>query len=384
MADPLSGQPARLYATVLELVSVLRDGHMDAYPPTEWESVRKVYPLKMVAFPDGLYVAAAAPAYRSVVGSRVVRFGSMPVLQAIDRMSRLVPSDNEPGRRELLEDYLRMPALHYALGLSDAQDSGEMTVELAGGDEMEVLLSDPGPGTGSIPVGPPRRPVPEGWVDSRELPGVPPLWQRSLGSDYWFEYVRATDTVYFQFLRVRDGKESLEGFSRRLFRRIAEVKPRRLVVDLRWNRGGDSRLTQPLLHGILRSELLDRPGSLFVLTSNYTFSAAVSFAADLERHTHAIFVGEATAAPPNYSAEARLIELPNSGIEVECSTAYWQHSDPRDRRRWIQPDITAPITWEAFVSGRDPAMALILHLDLGSLNRDFSTPPVDNWSRRQR
>ncbi|MDX1636620.1 MAG: S41 family peptidase [Balneolaceae bacterium] len=55
-----------------------------------------------------------------------------------------------------------------------------------------------------------------------------------------------------------------------------------LIIDLRTNRGGDAKLLQPLVHYIIKQWPYLKPGTIFVLTSNYTFSAAVHLAAELE------------------------------------------------------------------------------------------------------
>lgn len=102
---------------------------------------------------------------------------------------------------------------------------------------------------------------------------------------------------------------------------------------------------------------------------------------ELERLTHATFVGEPTAAPPNHHADATSFELPHSGIEVETSTLYWQKSDPRDQRRWMHPDIPAPITFIDWKADVDPALEAIKS-HLRSLPDSLPERPTPrNWTR---
>ena len=89
-------------------------------------------------------------------------------------------------------------------------------------------------------------------------------------------------------------EETLAEFCDRVFAEVARDEVRRLVLDLRWNRGGGNHLNRALLHHLIRSEKLERPGSFFVITGGGTFSAAMMLAIDLERHTHAVFFGEPT------------------------------------------------------------------------------------------
>jgi len=38
---------------------------------------------------------------------------------------------------------------------------------------------------------------------------------------------------------------------------------------------------------------------------------------------------------------------------------YWQWGDPRDARRWIEPEIPAPLSSSDYAAGRDPALEAI-------------------------
>jgi hypothetical protein len=46
----------------------------------------------------------------------------------------------------------------------------------------------------------------------------------------------------------------------------------------------------------------------------------------IERHTHAIFVGEPTGSGPNFVGETELFELPYSKLQASVSDLYWQSS----------------------------------------------------------
>jgi hypothetical protein len=91
-----------------------------------------------------------------------------------------------------------------------------------------------------------------------------------------------------------------------------------------------------------------------------TFSAAVNLAADLERHTETIFVGEPTAAPPNHYGETQRLILPSSGISILYSSLYWQSGRPDDQREWIEPALPAPLSSGDYAANRDPALEAIL------------------------
>jgi hypothetical protein len=139
-------------------------------------------------------------------------------------------------------------------------------------------------------------------------------------------------------------------------------RPARLVIDLRWNRGGDTFLAQPLLHHLIACREINRPGALFVIIGRLTYSAAQSTATAIDRETSAIFVGEPTGSRPNFIGEQLRFELPYSKFRANVADLYWQTSWPWDHRTWIAPDIYAPPTFESFSRNEDPALEAILSL----------------------
>ena len=120
---------------------------------------------------------------------------------------------------------------------------------------------------------------------------------------------------YFEFNRVRDGeKETLAQFSERLFRFIEDHDVERLVIDMRWNNGGNTFLGQTLLLGVIASEKINQPGRLFVIIGRRTYSAAQNMATYFERFTNATFVGEPTGSSPNSFPASRIASRDSSYV----------------------------------------------------------------------
>jgi hypothetical protein len=84
-------------------------------------------------------------------------------------------------------------------------------------------------------------------------------------------------------------------------------------------------------------------------------------AAQIERYTNAIFVGEPTGSSPNFVGESIPLELPYSRMRGTISDLYWQNSVAMDYRTWIAPEIYTPPSFDSYRSNRDPAMEAILN-----------------------
>jgi hypothetical protein len=318
-------------------------------------------PLQFQAFEEGVFITAADPAHRDLVGGRLIEIGGHSSEAVMAALAEGVSRDNEgPWVRVQAVSRLRYTALLAAAGLIPEKDGAMLRLVMPDGRRREVRVA----ADMSQPDIWNAKPNPEGWVNlGQTRPGPAPLYLRDPGKYYWFEYLPESQTVYFAFNTIRDDKnESLAAFSNRLAAAIVANPVDRLVIDLRWNNGGNTQLLPPLLAAILRSDKINRKGRLFVLIGGRTFSAAQNAASLLDRFTEAVFVGEPTGSSPNFVGEEDPFTLPYSKLVVNVSTLQWQSSYPQDRRNWIAPLLYVPPTFAAYLAKRDPALDAILEL----------------------
>ena len=336
---------------LMRIVAMIGDGHTGL----QWQPLTAsgVLPVRFYYFDDGIFVQRAAPEYSSIVGGKITKIGDRPIGEAIATLSPLAWVDNEMGTKSSVPNYLSVPRLLHAVGLSRSKTSVTLTV-LKDGRELTAEVE----ATGTLEqlINNPRE-----WADARNSGRALPLWQNNSRENFWFEHLGASKTLYVQYNEVQNKQnESIEAFFARVYD-FAEKNPvEKLVLDLRNNGGGNNYLNLPVIIGAIRSKLNVR-GRLFVIIGRETFSAAQNAVNDLEKYTNAIFVGEPTGASPNHFGDARRIELPNSKIALWASTLWWQDMDPRDSRKWKAPDLAADLTIDAYSDGRDPAMEAILN-----------------------
>ena len=159
---------------------------------------------------------------------------------------------------------------------------------------------------------------------------------------------------------------------------IKQTAPKAVVLDLRYDPGGD--YTQSV--GFLRRlpDLLPETSRIYVLTSNTTFSAALVGVAMIKFHgaERTLIVGERVGDHERFWAETgRALRLPNSGIRIRYATGYhdWAEGCAGKHRYCyaenlkyevpagsLDPDIPVPLTFEAYSAGRDPALEAVLAL----------------------
>ena len=368
LADGVPGlSDAQIIAGMLRLLRPLADGHAFIAPAEGDKELNRVLPVKFYRFGEGLFVTAAAPAYRQLLGAEVLRVGEHPAGEVLAALEPLISRDNDQQVRWLGPEVLPWAPMLHALGLTGDPDSVTLTVRFP--DETTGTVA-----VGTVPArsrastrpsrrprtrrGPARR---AGSRMPRRCPARCRLTCASAMSPTGSSTCRSQGLVYFQFNGVGDRpEEPLAAFCDRLFGFIDSHPVAGLVIDLRWNGGGNTLLVQPLLHHLIGCAKVRRPGGLFVIIGRGTFSAAQNTATAIERETSAIFVGEPSGSRPNFIGETMQFELPYSKTIANVSDLYWQTSWPVDQRPWIAPEIYAPPTFAAYRQNRDVAMEAVL------------------------
>ncbi len=343
----------------MRLAGMINDGHTSVYPPFEGPLAFHLTPIWPYAFGDEWRVIAAAPEFADVVGARIVAVEGVPIAVAAERIAAHLPADNSMTRTWMINIALQFAEV--SQGIFGAGDSCclSLDVELETGERRTVRL----PG-GPIDRDPMSAWAPAQWPSVQ--PETPPAWLTKTDAKFWYEEADDLGLVFAQINQVRnDEAKSFADFGRELRRRMTDGGFRHLVLDLRHNNGGNGYLNWPFVRELVRTDALDHPDGLFVITGRRTFSAAMLLASMLEFHTDAIFVGEPTGSSPQFYGEDTEFRLPFSGLTGSISSRWFQNrfiSD--DERPWIAPDIVAVLTIDDLREGRDPALrAIRQHLE---------------------
>lgn len=243
---------AQILVCMMKLVRHLDDGHAGITWPENDMELARMLPVDMFLFPEGLYVIGAAPGCEHLLGARVDKIGGLATGEVMAALDPVMTRDNEHWLTLRFPVLVRYTAVLEGLGIDHA-----LTVQLPDGTSDEVRIE-------ATPIEFHWDRYPPGWValaDTVTVDGtvtVPrPLHLRNRDLPFWFEYLPADDLIYFQFNAVRDHPaETFAAFCDRLFGFIEDRNAGRLVIDMRWNGGGNTLLAQHLLHHLIASKRL--------------------------------------------------------------------------------------------------------------------------------
>ena len=343
-----------LLVGVMRIVALLgpRNGHTGLFPgdPSHTRELH-LYPLRLYAFTDGVYVVDATDA--TLVRSRLVAIEGMPIETVLTRVEPLVPRDNPSNLRGLAPHFLLSAEVLDGLGIADDTGPAVFTLERPDRQRVDVPLtalpasryiaSFPDPLYGHYPSILPRASRPLYLTGSAR-----PMWARTLSGG------RA---VYVGYNAVQ---APTPAFLRKLTRLVHGAKVRRVVVDVRLNGGGDNTTYGPLT-SLFASPAANKRGSLYLLTGRATFSAAANFAAEIDRDTRAIVVGEPTGGGVETYGDTFPLTLPTLGWTVHIAARYHERKKNRsDHRLAVEPDVPVDLASSQYFAGRDPVLERVL------------------------
>jgi hypothetical protein len=157
---------------------------------------------------------------------------------------------------------------------------------------------------------------------------------------------------------------------------IIPHRPRYVIVDLRFNTGGDFFNTVMFSEAL--PKLIPENGRIFVLVGPSSLSAALATAALLKGYGRGqvTLVGDTLSDNSQFWSEGAPMALPNSGIVVTTATRQsdWGNGcTDLDRCPWgnvafghknvsLEPEIRIRPTFADYASGRDPVLDKVLAL----------------------
>lgn len=338
---------AEIVLDLMRLVASAHVAHTRVEPP--YGHIIHFLPLSMHWYSDGLAITAADDAYKDTLGTRVVRIGTMTPQQLEMAVAPYISFEMDASLHVRSPWFMTMIELLQHLGLTETDGSVEFRLSGPDGTESTKKISPPAAGHAARQIG---------MYQALHLPV--PLSRKQPGKYYWYEYLSDSQTLYIQYNAcVNDPKLRFADFTKAMFSYVDAQPVQRVIVDLRFNSGGNSLLNRHLIGGLHHREALSRRGRLYTLIGPGTFSSALMAARDLQ-DLHAIFIGEPLAEKLNSYGDIRPLTLPNSRVIVYYSKRFIKLGKKNDGPT-LMPEILAPEpSLVNALAGRDPALEAAL------------------------
>ena len=374
--------PARFELAISEIVALGENGHSNV-----WNHSRaKRYPAMPYQgywFDDGYHIVATTSEYKSMLGARVTHIGNTDIELIKDAFRKYYGGEDSGFFAYALPFLLQNTAFLFELGFIDNKLNLDVT----------IINHDGGVEKSQIKVMPPHKDryiqsswrwlVPEwdhdhnkqfiGFSNDRNYA---PLYVRT-NDEFQFSRLVEAKALYVQYRQNHDGALSISEFNKRVKAEILLFQPQVLILDQRFNGGGDYLKTADLMFEI--PELMPEDSRVYAITGHETFSAGISSLGFLKQalENELTIVGRRIGDSPLSWGETNAFVLPNSGVGMTAARGlhdqlygcedwiqcYWTDFKYPTAVSSLEPDVLVPFTFKDYAAGVDAAIAAILSIE---------------------
>ena len=351
----------------MALVATLGDGHTRLEPTGN--SFAQWYPFRLYEFTDGYFITGAHRSSPDLAGAQLIEIGGRPAAETLTAVRALFGADNAYDAKERLHA-VHNAALMKGLGRAGADGALHVKLKLRNGRSVArriVPLTGQSPGFGWIfqpeywgAVG-----GPEDWISAFNGLTVSRLRELDAARPAHLMYRRA-----FHAAPLSDGKayyiqsnvmggtadKSLPALYRDALKEVDRLRPDHLIVDLRYNFGGDGSFVPQIVHQFLARRDSPPWKNLYLLTGRRTFSAGVLLTDAFRDHLSLTVIGEPAGAPLNAYGDANSFDYPATGMRMFVSVERHQQGKSTDTAEIIPVDYPASFSFAEYATGRDPAI----------------------------
>jgi tetratricopeptide (TPR) repeat protein len=329
----------------MQMGALMRDGHTGIYPP---HPGKDGLPVIFAKFQEGTFITATEPEQKDLLGWKLDSIDGNSVDKLYAGVGTVLGRENDQWLLSRGPRFFSKPRCLNGLGLAKSDKQVTLQLEKDGATKSVTLTSG-------------YEDVSKDWMTlSKSFVGARPLIYQNREKQFWYKYLPESKTLYFVYNGVSNEKDkTVSDFAKEMFAFVDSHEVEKMIVDTRFNGGGNNFLNMPLVLGLAQSKM-NKPGHLFVIVGRDTFSAAMCFVTQVERYTSAIFAGEPTGSAPNFIGESIPVNLRYVNMQGTISDLYWQNSVAMDHRIWISPEIYVPPTFAAYAGNRDPVFEAVM------------------------
>jgi len=341
-------------------------------------------PVRVTGFSDGLYIMRATETNADLLGSRVTAIDGQSIDAVMAKLEQL--RGGAPQWRRLhAAQSLVLQDLLYGMDVAPDLQHSNWTVETPVGATITRRLDAYAPPASEPAVFVTR------WLSSEPLTGMEGQWRavepnRSPPIS-WIDFGRAFRSLRLpgscsEFVQLKanadQGAQRITDFLSSTESRLRQVHPCHVILDLRYDGGGDYLNTYRFARDL--PKLIPPAGKIVVLTGPATFSAGISTAAFVKHAApgRVVILGEPVGDRLQFFSEGGFACLPNYPLCVAYETGkhdyqhacndwndcFWLNYFFQFRVESLDPDEVIPFSFKDWRAGVDPVLERAITLTL--------------------
>ena len=279
-----------IIAGCISVVSRLQDEHTMVFPKDEF-----TLPFRLKWAKEGPVIYVTDSIHQHLLNTTVLEINGTDIFHAKHLISTLLKQDNLWYLEDMSNYFLHSPTILSAKKLLNKNAATSLKVKDEHGnirDEHFNLI---------------RSNVRHQWIYATWTKSMP-SFQKS--GNYWFYYDEKNRALYFNYEKCKeDPNYPFKKFLKDFWECANQNHPKKIIIDLRSNPGGNSAVLHPFIKKIASSPYNEK-GKLFVLIGTKVISSSLINAVQLKQKTKAIFIGQPSSGNLIHFGEIKSFELP--------------------------------------------------------------------------
>lgn len=322
------------YFTLFSYLSLSHDSHT-FIKADDIFSHFMYFPLQLNYIGDSVYVVSGDRDYIDTMRKEVLAINGFTIKEIEEKSSWVIPHDNQVYLKQNLNNLLNNTSF---LSFIHVSDNPQSIVELSFIDGNKITIT----------------PCLSTEIRQENLVSASTSYSQYIYQGYYRAIIINNDTLLISYnVCDEDPDYPIKSFTSDIKSILSSNNVSRIIVDLRYNGGGDSSLLKPVIK-LLKKEKCKK----YALIGENTFSSAILNAVSLKDDAGFLLVGSSTGGSINHFGEIKSFTLPETGWKVYYSSKYFKLSNKYEGS--LIPDVFIKIDALDYFEGKDNAVEYCL------------------------
>ena len=336
----------QFYYSLRRLLSLVGDAHTSlGFTDSNYRHLTAL-PFAVMYFEDGWHLMMLEEQNQQYLGYRLLAIDGTPIDEVYAKAKTIMSYENECWARQQFSNTINfLDALKYLGIVGEDADSITLTIQKGEGSPEETL---------------PLKGMNEEEIFAATILQVERRETPATAARGYYRTLDLGDGAFFlQYNTCQEAEDlPMAEFVELTSDALCAGQYTKVILDLRYNTGGDSRIFEPMIEKL--GELKEQQGfQVYVLIGRNTFSSAIINSIQAQEALDAVLVGEQTGGSVNGYGELQSFQLKNTPIQVYYSTKYFELIPGYDKDS-LYPDQPVAQTYADYVAGVDPEVQAVL------------------------
>ncbi|PWL57154.1 MAG: hypothetical protein DBY34_09425 [Oscillospiraceae bacterium] len=336
----------QFYYSLRRLLSLVGDAHTSlGFTDSNYRHLTAL-PFAVMYFEDGWHLMMLEEQNQQYLGYRLLAIDGTPIDEVYAKAKTIMSYENESWARQQFSNTINfLDALKYLGIVGEDADSITLTIQKGEGSPEETL---------------PLKGMNEEEIFAAAILQVERRETPATAARGYYRTLDLGDGAFFlQYNTCQEAEDlPMAEFVELTSDALCAGQYTKVILDLRYNTGGDSRIFEPMIEKL--GELKEQQGfQVYVLIGRNTFSSAIINSIQAQEALDAVLVGEQTGGSVNGYGELQSFQLKNTPIQVYYSTKYFELIPGYDKDS-LYPDQPVAQTYADYVAGVDPEVQAVL------------------------